>query len=104
MQTVVETPTYLRSAKIAGVSEIEQVKIIDTISANPLSGDLIVGGKGLRKIRVAGLGKGKSGGFRVIYYFHNENKPIKLYYVFAKNQMSNLSDAQLARLSSIIED
>ncbi|TGP42563.1 DNA-binding protein, partial [bacterium M00.F.Ca.ET.230.01.1.1] len=38
------------------------------LSQNPLKGDVIQNGKGLRKIRWANNGKGKSGGVRVIYY------------------------------------
>lgn len=82
----------------------EQIAVIDYIAANPLSGDLIVRGKGLRKIQIAGKGKGKSGGYRVIYYYWNENQPIELYFAFAKNQMANLSDAQLRRLVSALEE
>ena len=48
--------------------------IIDTISANPECGDLIRRTGGVRKVRFAIAGSGKSGGVRVIYYFFNENE------------------------------
>lgn len=38
------------------------------ITREPEKGSLIRGGRGLRKIRFAPSGRGKSGGFRVIYY------------------------------------
>ncbi|MCD6056408.1 MAG: hypothetical protein K0R12_1370 [Gammaproteobacteria bacterium] len=42
---------------------------IEHIALNPLSGDLIQGTGGARKIRWANVpGKGKSGGARIIYY------------------------------------
>lgn len=103
MQCVTETPVYLASIKSAKMSADEQIATINFIAANPLAGDLIVKGKGLRKVRIAGKGKGKSGGYRVIYYYWSENKPIELYFAFAKNQMSNLSDAQLGRLLAALE-
>ena len=37
------------------------------LAVNPDAGDVIPGGGGLRKIRMSGLGRGKSGGFRVVY-------------------------------------
>lgn len=104
MQTVTETPTYIASVKAAKMTADEQIATIDYIATNPLAGDLIVKGKGLRKIRIAGKGKGKSGGYRVIYYYWNENQPIELYFAFSKNQMENLTDGQLARLVSALEE
>ena len=49
---------------------------------------------GIRKLRWATKGKGKSGGFRVVYYFHNEEFPLFLLTVYAKNQKANLTQAE----------
>jgi hypothetical protein len=38
------------------------------LADNPEAGDLIKGTGGLRKIRLAAKGHGKSGGVRVVYY------------------------------------
>jgi mRNA-degrading endonuclease RelE of RelBE toxin-antitoxin system len=38
---------------------------------HPESGKIIPGSGGLRKLRWAMAGKGKSGGLRIIYYFKN---------------------------------
>jgi putative transcriptional regulator len=43
-----------------------------------MSGDLIPGSGGLRKLRVGRSGSGKRGGARVIYYFYNEDIPLLL--------------------------
>ena len=66
MQTVVETPAFQKSAAQAGMSEKEITQLIDYLAANPDAGDEIKGTGGCRKVRVAGRGKGKSGGYRVI--------------------------------------
>ncbi len=57
---------------------------------------------GVRKLRWAIKGKGKSGGARVIYYFHNESIPVFLLSVFAKNEKVNLTQAERAALKSLI--
>jgi mRNA-degrading endonuclease RelE of RelBE toxin-antitoxin system len=46
---------------------------------------------GLRKLRWSAHGKGKSGGVRVIYYYHNESIPLFLLTVFGKGEKVNLS-------------
>jgi hypothetical protein len=65
VHTVVETPTYLAAAAKAGMTEAERVAAVDQIAADPQAGDIIPGGGGVRKVRVAGRGKGKSGGYRI---------------------------------------
>jgi mRNA-degrading endonuclease RelE of RelBE toxin-antitoxin system len=70
----------------------EQDAIVDLIAFDPTCGDLIPGTGGLRKVRV-GLGtKGKRGGARVIYYFYNEDFPVLLMAIYAKNEKADLSD------------
>ena len=60
---------------------------------------------GIRKLRWASGNRGKSGGVRVIYFFHNETLPLFLLTVFGKSERANLSKAQrneLARLTSVL--
>src|SRR5262245_44930631 len=52
---------------------------------------LMEGTGGVRKVRFVVGGRGKSGGVRVVYYFHNEAMPVYLLTVFAKNEKANLS-------------
>jgi hypothetical protein len=76
MRAVIETPTFLRHAKAAGVTEAERLSMILEISANPTSGDLIIDTGGVRKVRFAGRGKGKSGGYRVFTYYVADDVPV----------------------------
>ena len=96
--TVVETRAFMNSAK-ACMTEDERQEAIDMIACNPECGDLIPGGGGIRKIRFAVGGKGKSGGVRIIYYFHDHSVPIFLLTVFAKNERSDLARAELNQLA-----
>jgi hypothetical protein len=71
--------------------------------ANPLTGDVLQGSGGLRKIRLASKGKGKRGGSRVIYYYYNRFSRFYLLTLYAKNEMSDLSAAQKNQLKSFLE-
>lgn len=68
----------------------------------PLTGDVIQGGGGLRKIRVAGKGKGKRGGSRVIYYLDRFNR-FYLLTIYAKNEMADLTTTQKNQLKAFME-
>lgn len=93
--TVVELPDFSRRAK-AVMTEAERIALIDHLAANPEAG-LLLGG-GLRKLRFARAGSGKSGGFRSIHYYQTGSGPLYLLTVFAKNEKANLSAAELSAL------
>ena len=66
--TVVETSIFARRAEKL-LSAEERDELIAYLAANPTAGDLIEGTGGVRKVRFAARGKGKSGGVRVIQFF-----------------------------------
>lgn len=90
--TVVETPEFLTAVQKL-MDEYERMSLVDHLARNPLSGDLIPGTGGVRKLRWALEGRGKRGGARVIYYFHNEGVPLFAISAYAKNQRADLSGA-----------
>jgi hypothetical protein len=57
----------------------------------------------VRKLRWARDGRGKSGGVRVIYYFHSEAMPLYLLTMFAKNERANLSKAERNALAGLVD-
>ena len=71
--------------------------------AHPVDGDLIEGTGGVRKLRWGRDGRGKSGGVRVIYYFHSEAMPLYLLTMFAKNERANLSKAERNELAGLVD-
>jgi len=101
MQTVIETANYLTSAKSAGMTAEERQIAVDTVAANPQSGDVMQGTGGCRKIRIAGRGKGKSGGYRVIFAFGGGDIPVFLLDVFSKDEKDNLSRAERNELAKL---
>lgn len=94
MQAVVETPDYLADARAAELTDEERQAIVDLLAERPTAGDLIPGTGGARKLRFAGRGKGKSGGYRVITYFGGDDIPVFLLAVFAKSDKVNLGQAE----------
>jgi hypothetical protein len=107
MQTVVEMPEFLRRAKQIGLTDDERENIIDDLASNPEAGDEIAGTGGMRKVRVAAKGKGRSGGYRVITFFSGPNIPVFLVTVYAKTQKDTITDKEkniMKSLSTILVD
>jgi hypothetical protein len=98
MQTVIETAAFLRQAEKQGMTEAERSDLVEFIAANPEAGDVIKHSGGCRKVRFAGKGKGKSGGFRVITFYAGVEIPVFLLTVYAKGNLGNLTDAQVNTL------
>ena len=88
--TVVETPEFL-SATRKIMSDAERMLLVDYLAYNPAAGDLIQGTGGVRKLRWALEGLGKSGGARVIYFYHDAGMPVFALAAYAKNDRSDLS-------------
>jgi hypothetical protein len=77
-----------------------------TLACAPEDHPVVPGAGGFRKARWARRGRGKSGGFRVIYFFVAEPGQIYRAAIYAKSRMENLSVADrnvLARLAAHIE-
>lgn len=104
MQTVVETPDYLNDANALGLTEAERDSIVSWIASNPEAGDLIAGTGGARKVRFAGRGKGKSGGYRVITFYSGSDIPVFLLNVFAKNEKTDLTANERNTLKRVLSD
>ena len=91
--TKAKLPNFIRQAeKLLGYQDHQDV--ISYLAEHPKSGDLIEGTGGVRKLRWGRGSQGKSGGVRVIYYFHNSTMPLYLLTLYAKNTRSNLSNSQ----------
>lgn len=101
MQTVAETPEYIRRAEKL-LSDDERRDVLQYLAAHPRAGDLMEGTGGVRKLRWARGGRGKSGGVRVIYYFHSDAMPLYLLTLFAKNERANLSKAERNALADLV--
>lgn len=97
--TVAETPEFQRRAR-GNMSDEERMALIDFIARNPTAGVSL--GGGVRKVRFAREGGGKSGGYRVIHFFSGgDDMPVFLITVFAKNEKANLTRAETETIKSL---
>ena len=79
--TIVELPEYIKRAEKI-LPEVERDELLYYLSSKPKAGNLMQGTRGVRKLRWASKGKGKSGGSRIIYFFYNEAIPLFLLSIF----------------------
>ncbi|HXQ51078.1 MAG TPA: type II toxin-antitoxin system RelE/ParE family toxin [Stellaceae bacterium] len=88
-----ETPEFL-SATRKLLDGVELAALVDYLAYNPTAGDVIQGSGGVRKLRWRLDGRGKRGGARVIYFYHDAGVPVFLLTAYAKNERADLSDAE----------
>ena len=74
------------------------------IIKNPTIGKVVAGAGGIRKLRFspAKSGRGKSGAYRVCYYYVVDRSTVLLVTVFSKDQRDNLSQAEKNEIKSLI--
>ncbi|MGY2048916.1 type II toxin-antitoxin system RelE/ParE family toxin [Methylobacterium sp. JK268] len=108
MHGVLTTPTFEADAADAGLSDEDVLAMAAWLSANPLAGAVMAGTGGARKVRFAGKGKGKSGGYRTIHYYGGDDVPLFLLALIDKGERDNLTKAErnalAAELSCLADD
>lgn len=89
--------------KSANLSSEDYPALEGLILEDPNAGNAIKGGSGIRKIRFARPGQGKSGGVRVFYL--DIESVGKTYFLacLLKNESANITDAQKNQLAKIVE-
>ena len=86
------------------LSEDEYIGLQSLLVLYPKSGKVVPGSGGVRKIRWAMSGKGKSGGVRIIYYFKPNDNEIWLLTIYSKNEVENIPAHILRKIAKEIED
>jgi len=94
VHAVLESPTFLRDVVRSGLSDDEHDSIVRRIAEDPTRGDVISGTGGARKVRFAGRGKGKSGGYRIVTYFAASDVPVLLLALINKGERADLSQSE----------
>ncbi|MEW6039265.1 MAG: type II toxin-antitoxin system RelE/ParE family toxin [Pseudomonadota bacterium] len=102
LTTVTELPEYIRRANDL-LDEADRKAVVDYLAAHPRAGDVMEGTGGIRKLRWGRGNRGKSGGVRVIYYYHDERLPLLLLTVFGKNEQANLTKAERNSLAKLVD-
>ena len=62
------------------------------------------GSGGVRKVRFAGRGKGKSGGYRVVTAYFGPDIPVYLVALLSKGDRANFSAAEIATFKVITSE
>jgi hypothetical protein len=99
----IETPTFTRQV-LALLSEEEYRRLQNTLVVDPQCGALIRGGGGIRKLRHAVQGSGKSGGVRAIYYWIKGRHQIYMLVIYPKSRKDTLSDQETAVLRELVKE
>jgi hypothetical protein len=98
----IETTIFTKQAP-GLLPENEYRELQSFLIVRPDAGPTISGGGGLRKLRWAAKGHGKSGGVRVIYYWVTAEERVYLIFIYPKNVQDDLTDKQLKALRAIVE-
>ncbi len=86
------------------LSEDEYLGLQSFLLQYPEAGKVVRGSGGVRKVRWAIAGKGKSGGVRVIYYFKRQEDEIWLLTIYSKNEVENIPAHVLRQIAKEIEN
>lgn len=99
----IETPTFTRLL-VDLLTDDEYASLQNALMENPEAGDILKGGGGIRKLRYAQTGRGKSGGVRVIYYWLRDNGQIYMLLIYPKSKKDNLTDKETALLREFVKE
>ena len=86
------------------LSEDEYLGLQSFLLQYPESGKVVPRSGGVRKVRWAMSGKGKSGGVRIIYYFKKQDDEIWLLTIYSKNEVENIPAHILRQIAKEIEN
>ena len=102
LQSIAELPFYTRLAETL-LSAQERQDVINYLAQHPKAGVIMQGTGGVRKLRWGRGGHGKSGGVRIIYYYHDELMPLYLLTLFAKKDQDNLTKEERNNLAALVD-
>lgn len=96
---IIKTTSAFRKLSSKLLNEVLLEELYVFISANPESGKIIPGTGGVRKLRwkSATNNKGKSGGVRILYHYHQEIL-ILLLTLYSKSDQDSITDLERAEL------
>lgn len=103
MFTFIESPLFAKQVYDYLVDD-EYAALQRYLASDPEAGALVKGSGGVRKLRWARAGSGKSGGVRVIYFARTKQGEIWLLTIYAKSAEENIPGHVLRSLLKEMQD
>lgn len=100
----VYTPMFYSLWKSVGLGDEDQQELEIKLLQNTLSGKVIPGTGGLRKLRWKIPGKGKSGGIRILYVDFPVYRQLYFISLIKKNEKENLTAKEKNLFSKLIKE
>jgi hypothetical protein len=101
---IVRTNRYLKDLKRLNATKTEVDALEAMIAQHPLSGDVIPGLRGIRKIRFAFDGRGKRGGGRAIYFLRVSEELVIMLNAYAKSEQDELTGDQKKLALAVLKE
>lgn len=101
LNEVAFTAGFLSQAEDEGMTATELDALVQMLAIDPQAGDLIKGSGGCRKVRLAGRGKGKSGGYRVVTFYAPPEMSAYVLAVLSKGSRANFNDAEVQAMAEV---
>lgn len=103
MFSFVETSTFTRLIQDY-LTDDDYGLLQQELMRNPEAGAVIRGAGGVRKIRWAAAGRGKRGGYRVIYFVRRLNGEFWMLTIYPKNVRDSIPGHMLKQIREEIEN
>ena len=99
----IETSTFTK--RLPDYLTDEEYRRLQTyLLQKPDAGDLIKGSGGVRKVRWASAGSGKSGGIRAIYYWKKSDHEIWMLTLYRKSERASIPGHTLKQIAEAIKN
>lgn len=86
-----------------GLTDSDLIRLENELVSNPKIGPVMKGTGGVRKMRFAFEGRGKSGSLRIIYVDFEVYEKLYLVDVFPKSEQENLSDEERNSMKKVVK-
>jgi hypothetical protein len=86
------------------LTDEQYIALQEHLCETPEAGDLVRGSGGVRKVRWARAGSGKSGGVRICYYARTRRGQILMLVIYSKSARDSMSADVLKALREELED
>ena len=103
MLSFIETKLFTRlSSELLSDDEMHELQM--ALIADPQAGDVVPGTGGVRKLRWKAPGRGKRGGYRVLYFVRLALGHIWMLTIYPKNVTENMPAHVLRQIRKEIDD